>query len=307
MTRDGPVRTSACGQVARQGYPPPNADAVVSREEGVGAVEFPMVPYPPKGDTSREDLLGIYGERVEALLSLESEVASLENDLDEFRLQFGARCGRLAMELADLELEIARLLLERRPDDPVARARLRKAEETAGRRRGLEDLEENADGRRPTSRVRRTGDARALYYQIARRIHPDLARDPADASARHEAMVHLNWLYARGDVTGLHEMLQDCMRGTTTVATAGLSEYFARAIAAMNRRIEVLRARQRELQESDDAMLRDEMLGVATAKDLYGEAGDGSDPFERLAAELELRVGYTRQRLEQLQRSRGSR
>ena len=159
----------------------------------------------------------------------------------------------------------------------------------------------------------RVADEAALkraFRLLAKRVHPDLARDPAEAQARHDAMVHLNWLYARGDTQGLHEMLQDCMRAAAFSgggAAPDLDAYLVEAIAAMNRRIEILEARLVDLGRCDDAVLRDEMLGGLSEGGVDGGAGGAGDPFERLAGEFRRRIVYTRQRLEQLRRPGGGR
>jgi hypothetical protein len=251
----------------------------------------------------------MYGERVETLVHREVEVTTYEADLAEFRSQFSARCGRLASELADLELEIAQLLHQRRPDDAVLRARLHDAEKTAGRRHEFEDVEEDASERRPASLGRRTPEAQTLYHAIARLVHPDLGRDASEIPIRHELMVQLNWLYTRGDTQGLHEMLQHFLRGTSAMkgADTGFSAYLARAITAMDRRIEMLDARLQVLKSSEDATLRDETFGGTAAVMIDGVAIKEGDPFDRLTHELQRRIGYTQQRLDQLRRPPGPR
>ncbi len=261
--------------------------------------EVPIVPAPAEGGPSPNDHLRTFGERVETLIHLEAEVTAYEADLAEFRAQFSTRCGRFAAELADLELDIARLFHERGPDDLVLRLRLGRAEGMPRPRHLFELCQQH-----PATTAPRTAEAQALYHEIARLVHPDLARDPGEVPIRHEAMVRLNRSYAHSDFQGLRELLRYYVSGERIRERANddLADYLTNTIAAMDRRIDVLRSRLEELEKSHSARIRDEMLCGASGAMLDGRRLEEGDPFERLARELQRRIGYTRQRLEQLRR-----
>jgi predicted nucleic acid-binding Zn-ribbon protein len=67
----------------------------------------------------------------------------------------------------------------------------------------------------PESHRRRGGHAeelKALYRSLARRFHPDLCTDAADAAYRHECMLRANHAWQQGDLDSLQELADETER-----------------------------------------------------------------------------------------------
>jgi hypothetical protein len=60
-------------------------------------------------------------------------------------------------------------------------------------------------------------EAKRLFRQLARRIHPDLARDPAERERRTSLMMAANYAYEQGDVAALERLLDDWERSPEAV------------------------------------------------------------------------------------------
>jgi len=129
-----------------------------------------------------------------ALVERADAVARAKTDLAAFRLRYRTEVGLLHEELDELERGIAEAEL----------GEINKRLETEADAASTASAAE----RRSESAPRFTSDAvRKLFRDVAKTIHPDLARD-AEARDRHHAlMVEANRAYAMGDEERLRRIL----------------------------------------------------------------------------------------------------
>lgn len=132
---------------------------------------------------------------LEALLAERiAESNGARRDLERFRVRYRTEVGRLHEQLDDLELAIAEAEL----------GELSKKLEEGGRRTAQE-----SPAPRPAPMARFTTDAvRKLFRDVAKTIHPDLARDDVARDRRHALMAEANRAYALGDEDHLRLILQ---------------------------------------------------------------------------------------------------
>ncbi len=146
------------------------------------------------GKPGIDDLHGTLAELDAALAARTTALAQARADLDTFRIRYRRDVGRLHEELDELL-------------DAIAEAELKELSERL-----------KAEGADPTSSAagpggsepapRYTSDAvRKLFREVARTIHPDLARDAYTRDRRHSLMVEANRAYATGDLEQLHRIL----------------------------------------------------------------------------------------------------
>lgn len=130
----------------------------------------------------------------------------------------------------------------------------------------------------PPKRVRPSDEARKLYRELARKAHPDLARDETDRQRREEFIARVNGAYGRGDVPLLQELAgewaADPVRPPALLSES--EELYAR-LEWLSRRKELLTVLAQELEQSAiGSMLRmapddpDQLL-VDIADQLLGE------------------------------------
>jgi hypothetical protein len=132
-----------------------------------------------------------------------ADVARVKATLDAFKIQYRQRVGLLHEELDELERAIEEAEQGARakgpqnePVDPTASPTDPKAEPLA----------------------RYTSDAvRKLFRDVAKAIHPDLARDELTRDRRHTLMVEANRAYALGDEDRLRLILQSWERSPEAV------------------------------------------------------------------------------------------
>jgi hypothetical protein len=122
-----------------------------------------------------------------------ADVASTKSDLAAFRIKYKQEVGLLHEELDELDRAIAEAELG----------------EMAGRLADESDGATSApEGARPEPAPRYTSDAvRRLFRDVAKTIHPDLARDEATRDRRHALMIEANRAYAVGDEERLRWIL----------------------------------------------------------------------------------------------------
>jgi hypothetical protein len=202
------------------------------------------------------------------LLVLSEELLRRERDLDAYRVELhhfetryrktlGGRYARLD-ELAD-RLDAVRDEAdtagrpEPDPEDPTERY--------PGQ--GLPGGGQNWDwGERepePEPRPVIGEQAKRLFRQLARIIHPDLAGDPAERERRTNLMVAANLAYEQGDVAGLEKLLADWERSPEAVTgDGGLAklERTVRRIAQIQASIDAIDEELDELEASAMGWLR---------------------------------------------------
>jgi hypothetical protein len=202
------------------------------------------------------------------LLVLSEELLGRERDLDAYRVELhhfetryrktlGGRYARLD-ELAD-RLDAVRDEADDAgrpapdPEDP--------AERYPGQ--GLPGGGQNWDwGERepePEPRPVIGEQAKRLFRQLARIIHPDLAGDPAERERRTNLMVAANLAYEQGDVAALEKLLADWERSPEAVTgDGGLAELerTVRRIAQVQASIDTIDEELAELDASAMGWLR---------------------------------------------------
>jgi hypothetical protein len=159
----------------------------------------------------------------EHLAQLEQEHADLAMDLRNFELLYQARVGLLEAQFEAAQLHIAeyklRIELLRYRGKALAPSQLEAEVEYRLRdqRRHAESIETEArtaqnkwaaiayDQPDPAANL----DLKQLYRELAKRLHPDLAQDPAERTSRSQRMAQVNELYAKQQIDVLRQILRD--------------------------------------------------------------------------------------------------
>jgi hypothetical protein len=216
----------------------------------------------------------------EQLARLEQEHADLRGELHEFELLYSARVGPIEAQLAEAQLHLDeyRLRIELvqwrgKSLSPIqleaeVEHRLRAERERA------EAIHANADSARsfvppPPIDPAADLDLKQAYRESAKRTHPDLAADENDRAIRSQRMTDVNALYARQDLAGLRQVLQQ---------------------------LETRRLTQGETSEQRLARLKDERLRLdAAIRHVKAEIADlNRDPL--MVLKLEAALGRSRGR-----------
>jgi hypothetical protein len=159
---------------------------------------------PDTRDDDLERLRSRLAEHEAMLGERGAEMERLKADLGAFRIKYRQEVGTLHEQLDNLELEIAEAELGE------LSSRIKSGSEGTG--------QPLPAGSAQAAMPRYTSDAvRKLFRDVAKAIHPDLARDELARDRRHSLMVEANRAYALGDEEQLRLILQAWERSPEAV------------------------------------------------------------------------------------------
>ena len=198
---------------------------------------------------------------VEELLGRERAIDAYQAELHDFETRYRKALGRRYARLDELADRLDAARDEAAADDPPERDPEDPAERYPGQ--GLPGGGQNWDwGERepePEPRPVIGEDAKRLFRQLARIIHPDLAGDPAERERRTNLMVAANLAYEQGDVAALERLLGDWERSPEAVTGGGALaelERTIRRIAQVQGRMDAIDEELAELEASAMGWLR---------------------------------------------------
>jgi len=229
------------------------------------------------------------------LLERERELAAFRTELHAFettyRKALGARYARLD-ELAERLDETAA------PADRPERADPAEEDGPADRYpgQGLPGGQNWAWGERepekePERRVV-SEEAKRLFRQLARLIHPDLAADPQERERRTNLMVAANDAYEQGDVAALERLLEDWKASPEAVTGSGTAAELERTL----RRIAQAEASMRRIDE-ELAELEASAMGWLRRR-VEKAAREGWDLLAHMVRELDRQISEAQLELE---------
>ena len=236
------------------------------------------------GPSPHDDLESLRARAAEletVLDAREHEVARAKADLGAFRLRYRQEVGLLHDELDDLERAIAEAELGA----------------LAARVAGAAGDQTEAPVPAPLDAPPRfTSDAvRRLFRDVAKAIHPDLARDAMARDRRHALMVEANRAYALGDEERLRGVLQAWENSPEAVEGSDPEAARARLVRRIAQIEAQLDAAAREL-----AALQDSPLGKL--KVMVDEAAArGKDLVRDMVGRLKRDILVARNRLDAMQ------
>jgi hypothetical protein len=226
------------------------------------------------------------------LADRELQLAALRTELKSFEGRYLRQVGTLYAHLDDLEARIADAEV-RLYDSDAARLRAAQAHRRA------HDTHEAAFGPSHDAPTDPPPDLEAalkkLFRELARRVHPDFARTPADAAHCTRLMARANTAYARADLDALQRLLDDSLEAQPTP-----DEDLAAELLRLTRQIAHA---QRDIAAADLELSTLPTNEIAQLKlDADAAALHGRDLLTELATTLQTRITESKYRLTFLDR-----
>lgn len=240
---------------------------------------------------TRDDIaLAEKREQLAAVRSLlaerESELAQLRAQLQAFEGRYFRQVGVLYAELDDLEAQIAEREV-RLYDSDAARQRAAEARHQA------QQTHDAAFGHeREAEEFDPPPNLKTLFRDLAKRIHPDFARDDAEQAHFTLLMARANQAYRRGDTEALQRMLDDHREIHASIAgedSAAEVLRISRQVQHAHRDIANLDAERHSLLSSEIAQLH---------QDAEAAASEHRDLLTELATTLREQIADAKYRLE---------
>ncbi len=220
------------------------------------------------------------------LAERESELAQLRAQLKTFEGRYLRQVGVFYAELDDIEARIAEREVELYDSDS---ARLRAQE---ARRQAQETHDAAFAAAREAEEFDPPPSLKTLFREVARRIHPDFARDDVEQKHFTLLMARANQAYSLGDTETLQRLLDDHREINASIAGEGrIAELarIARQILHAERDIASLDAERHTLLSSEIAQLYVEAEAAAR---------EHRDLLTELATSLRDQIADARYRLE---------
>ena len=224
------------------------------------------------------------------LAERESELAQLRAQLKTFEGRYLRQVAVLYAELDDLEARIA----EREValyDSDSARSRAQNA-----RQRAQETHDAAFGDAREAEVFDPPPSLKTLFREVAKRIHPDFARDAVEQKHFTLLMARANQAYNRGDTETLQRLLDDHREINAAFTGKGAGEGAAAELLRIKRQI---RHAQRDIAKLDAE--RQTLLSSEIAQlhlDAEAAALEHRDLLTELAASLREQVADARYRFE---------
>jgi len=220
------------------------------------------------------------------LAERESELAQLRAQLKTFEGRYLRQVGVLYAELDDLEARIAEREVDL-SDSDSARSRAENA-----RKRAQETHDAAFGEARQVEEFDPPPSLKTLFREVAKRVHPDFARDAAEQKHFTLLMARANQAYNRGDTETLQRLLDDHREINASIAGEGAAAELlriTRQIRHAERDMDKLEAERHTLLSSEIAQLH---------LDTEAAAREHRDLLTELAAGLREQVADARYRFE---------
>lgn len=229
------------------------------------------------------------------LATIRATLAERELELLDLRSQLAAFEGRYLRQVGVLYAELdewkARLAELHAKMDPSASAQ---AQAEGAREHARQTYEDTHGEAAQAPDFMPSPDLKRLFREVAKRIHPDLAKDPADLERRTRLMSQANRAYEAGDAEALQRILNEYDEGADAVEGEGIGAELVRLVRQISQARERLSAIERELtamRESEIALLRKHAEEVA---------GAGRDLLSELAVGVREQIDRTKKEFESL-------
>jgi hypothetical protein len=226
------------------------------------------------------ELRTLLGER-------EADVAQLRSQMKAFEGNYLRRVGVLYAELD----EIAARITEREVDLYDSEAARRRAQEARERARETHEAAFGADAE--PEEFDPSPSLKTLFREVAKRIHPDFARDEAEQKHFTLLMMRANQAYSRGDGETLQRLLDDHLEVNATVGDEGEGAELlrvARQIQHAERDVAALDGERERLLASEIGQLyTDAEAAAREERDLLAELAAG---LRERIADAEYRLGF---------------
>ncbi len=220
------------------------------------------------------------------LAERESELAQLRAQLKAFERRYFRQVGVLYADLDDLEARIAEREVDLYDSDS---ARLR-AEEA--RQRARETHDAAFDVTYETEEFDPPPSLKTLFREVAKRIHPDFARDQAEQKHFTLLMARANQAYRRGDTETLERLLDDHRE----IASVVMGESKGAELRRITRQIQHAERDLATLDAEQHTLLSSEIAQLSL--DAEAAAREHRDLLTELAASLREQIADAKYRLE---------
>jgi hypothetical protein len=240
----------------------------------------------------KEDLLQ---QRQELLTERELVLSTLQANLHSFEIEYYLKVGEKYVHIDRLQATLDNILASKAPKDVNAKKRAAESNKKA------QQSEHDAEQYKQLNETRQnkfeaTPELKSLYRELAKLLHPDLTLDPKEKERRHKLMQQINEAYQADDMKKLTEIWEAEKNNPENIKGDDIGSALVRAIrkiAQIEKRIAALEYELQQLRKTDLFVL---------FETVEKEAAKGIDQLKIMEAELESRITFLQNQIEQVSR-----
>lgn len=238
----------------------------------------------------REELAAIRA----TLAERELELVDLRSQLAAFEGHYLRQVGTLYAELDEWKARLSELEARFDPSD-ASKVQAEEAREQA------RQAYEGAHGKgSETPDFTPSPDLKRLFREVAKRIHPDFAKDSVDLERRTQFMTEANRAYQAGDAEALQRILDEYQDGADAVTGEGIGAELIRIIRQISlakTRVSAIEQELATLRQSEIALLK---------KQAEEREQEGRDLLADLAIAVREQIEWAKKEYESLYRNEGN-
>ena len=231
-------------------------------------------------------------QKQEILTERELALSTVHADLHSFEIEYYLKVGEKYVHIDRLQATLDNILASKAPKDVNAKKRAaesnKKAQQSENDAEQYKQLNETRQ-----NKFEATPELKSLYRELAKLLHPDLTLDPKEKQRRHKLMQQINEAYQAGDIKRLNEIWEAEKNNPENIKGDDIGSALVRAIrkiAQVEKRIAALEYELEQLRKTDLFVLFEVVEKEATK---------GIDQLEIMAAELESRITFLQNQIEQ--------
>ena len=206
------------------------------------------------------------------LAERELELTDLSSHLAAFEGRYLRQVGTLYAELDEWKARIAEVRAQREP----SAAAKRQSEEAREQARQTHEAA-HGEASKPTD-FTPSPELKSLFREVAKRIHPDFAKDSADCDLRTRLMAEANRAYRAGDADALRRILDEYDDSADAIPGEGVGAELIRIIRQISqarKRVASIEQELATLRQSEIAQLvQDDEKAIKEGRDLLAELAD---------------------------------
>ena len=210
------------------------------------------------------------------------------SQLAAFEGRYLRQVGALYAELDEWKARISELKARL---DPSAASKAQAEEAREQARQTYEDAHGKAS---ETQDFTPSPELKRLFREVAKRIHPDFAKDSADLERRTRFMAEANRAYEAGDAEALQRILDEYQDGAEAVEGEGIGAELIRII----RQISLAKSRVAAIEQELVALRQSEI--ALLKKQAEEKEQEGRDLLAELATSVREQIGLTRRKQSRL-------
>jgi hypothetical protein len=222
--------------------------------------------------------------------SAELELETTKAETAQFQRHYYQTVGQLYAQLDEIEAQIASVLAQKSPTDPVVRRNAHSTRQQANKSAEEAGLIE-AQPRLPPVIV---PSLKQAYRQAVKLMHPDLAVTEDERQRRTKLMALLNLAYERGDQSAIEKLVEEFGQDPEAITGEDIGSRIVKTI----RRIAQLRRRLGEVQQETAALQETELFRLRQR--IENAEATGGDPLGDLAKRLTTEMAERNGRLQAL-------